>query len=144
MGYLGAGVVRLGDGRTRVQEDGLLCQDTHELVLCFGIRSSFNGWDRHPWVHGLDPEKLIREDMSGWTEDFDTLLEEHVRDYRAFFDRVRLDLGESGREEMDICQRIRELEAGEEDISLYALLFDFGRYLLISSSRPGTDRKSVV
>ena len=138
MGYLGAGVVRLGDGRTRVQEDGLLCQDTHELVLCFGIRSSFNGWDRHPWVHGLDPEKLIREDMSGWTEDFDTLLEEHVRDYRAFFDRVRLDLGESGREEMDICQRIRELEAGEEDISLYALLFDFGRYLLISSSRPGT------
>ncbi|MDE7352157.1 MAG: glycoside hydrolase family 95 protein [Acetatifactor sp.] len=138
MRYLGAGAVRLGDGCLQAQEDGLLCQDTHELVLCFGIRSSFNGWDRHPFLQGLDPEKLIREDMSGWTKDFETLLEEHVRDYRAYFDRVRLDLGESGREEMDIRQRIRGLEAGEEDVSLYPLLFDFGRYLLISSSRPGT------
>lgn len=138
MRYVGAGLVRLGDGEVLAQADGLLCQDTHEVIVCFGIRSSFNGWNRHPHTQGLDPEKLIRQDMSGWAGDFETLLEDHGREYRSYFDRVRLDLGKSGREEMDIRQRLLDLEAGKEDVSLYALLFDYGRYLLISCSRPGT------
>lgn len=138
MRYLGTGKIRLEGGAAQRLEDGILCRDTREVLLYFCVRSSFNGWDRHPFTEGADPEELIRGDLEGSSRRFEDLLEEHIRDYSGYFDSVNLDLGTSGREEMDIRRRIREFEAGEEDISLYALLFDFGRYLLISASRPGT------
>ncbi len=138
MRYLGMGYVRSAEGRTEAAGDGVLCIDTREIVLYFCIRSGFNGFDHHPFTEGADPEELIRKDMEGKERDFQALEEEHVGDYAAFYRRVKLDLGESGREETDLLERFRQFEAGEEDISLYTLLFDFGRYLLISSSRPGT------
>lgn len=138
MRCLGQGVVSAEDGEVLSLADGLLCKDVREVVLYLCIRSSFNGWDKHPFTDGADLEKLVRDDMAGSSRDFDDLLEEHVRDYRTYYDRVSLDLGKSGKEEMDIRQRVESFEAGEEDISLYGLLFDFGRYLLIASSRPGT------
>lgn len=138
MRYLGTGRIRLQGGMAERQEDGILCKDTREVLLYFCVRSGYNGCDRHPFTEGSDPEERIREDLAGSARRFDDLLKEHIRDYTDYFDRVRLDLGTSGREETDIRQRIRAFEAGEEDISLYTLLFDFGRYLLISASRPGT------
>lgn len=136
--YLGVGKIRIKEGRTESGADGILCRDTREVILYFWIRSSFQSFDRHPFTQGLDPEALIREDMAAGKEDFQELQEEHIRDYRSYFDRVRLDLGKSGKEEMDIRQRLLRFKAGDEDASLYTLLFDFGRYLLISCSRPGT------
>ncbi len=138
MRCLGQGAVKVKDGEVLSQAEGLLCKDVRELVLYFCIRSSFNGWDRHPFTDGADFEKLIQEDMAKNNQDFDDLQKEHVRDYKTYYDRVSLDLGKSGKEETDIRKRLEAFEAGEEDISLYALLFDYGRYLLISSSRPGT------
>lgn len=138
MRCLGMGRILPGDGEACGADDGILCRETHEMVLYFCIRSSFRGFDRHPFTDGADPEALVRKDMEGSLRDFEELFEEHVRDYGAYYDRVGLDLGSSGREEMDLRERIGRFEAGEEDISLYVLLFDFGRYLLISSSRPGT------
>lgn len=136
--YLGMGQVLTKDGIREAREDGIFCRDTHEVILYFRIRSSFHGFDTHPFTQGLDPEALIRQDMAAGKMDFEELKAEHIRDYRHYFDRVRLDLGKSGKEETDIRQRLLRFGAGEEDISLYSLLFDFGRYLLISSSRPGT------
>lgn len=138
MRCLGKGKISLKDGRISSLEDGILCEDTHEVILYFCIRSGFNGFDRHPFLDGKDPEALVQQDMAGVGRDFEELLREHTADYGFYFDRVSLDLGESGREEMDIRQRLEEFDAGAEDISLYTLLFDFGRYLLISCSRPGT------
>ena len=138
MRYLGLGSVRVEDGRTEAREDGIFCRDTHELLLYFCIRSGFNGFDRHPFTEGADPEVLAGKDMEGSRRAFEELREEHIRDYASYFGRMSLDLGKSGREEMDLRERLARFEAGEEDVSLYAMLFDFGRYLLISSSRPGT------
>ena len=65
-------------------------------------------------------------------------LDRHVTRYKELFDRVQLTLGEEdnmvSRHETDI--RIRDFNQGK-DVSLPALLFQYGRYLLISSSQPG-------
>ena len=64
------------------------------------------------------------------------LLDEHVRDHRALFSRVRLDLGPGVVLPTD--ERLTRLsKAHEPDHGLEALLFQYGRYLLIASSRPG-------
>lgn len=70
---------------------------------------------------------------------FDDLYARHVGDYSNLFDRVSLDLGGDGAlDAMPVPDRLERLRKGEEDPALMALYFQYGRYLLISSSRPGS------
>ena len=71
---------------------------------------------------------------AAWPVPYDTLRAAHVADYQALFHRVELDLGPDPGLPTD--QRIAASGAGT-DPALAALYFQFGRYLLISSSRPG-------
>lgn len=70
---------------------------------------------------------------------FQTLRESHVRDYRKWFARVSLTLGPDNASEPTLStpERLQAFAAGRPDPGLAALYFNFGRYLLISSSRPG-------
>lgn len=65
------------------------------------------------------------------------LLAAHVADYQRLFRRVSLNLGESSASHLPTNERLEQLRKGSDDPALAALYFQFGRYLLISSSRPG-------
>jgi alpha-L-fucosidase 2 len=67
---------------------------------------------------------------------YETLRAEHVRDHQALFRRVSLDLGTTAAAKLPTDQRIAAFAAGK-DPALVALLFQYGRYLMIGSSRPG-------
>ena len=67
----------------------------------------------------------------------DTVRERHIADYRSFYDRMTLDLGE-GDKSVPTRTRLERVRRGAKDPALTALQFNFGRYLLISCSRPGT------
>jgi len=71
---------------------------------------------------------------------YDELLRRHVDDHRALYRRVSLELGEadSALGHLSLPQRMERLAGGEADPGLYALYFQYGRYLLIASSRPGS------
>lgn len=62
--------------------------------------------------------------------------EEHITDYCSLYDRVELYLGEQS--ELPTDERLEAVKSGGQDNGLYALLFQYGRYLLIASSRPGS------
>ena len=66
-----------------------------------------------------------------------TMLDSSVADYRKYYDRMTLDLGE-GDKTVPTRVRIDRVRKGAKDPALVALMFNFGRYLLISCSRPGT------
>ncbi len=66
------------------------------------------------------------------------LLENHRRRYRALFHRVRIDLGGEDLSHLPTDERLERVKRGEPDLQLCALYFQFARYLLISSSQPGT------
>jgi len=68
---------------------------------------------------------------------FTVLRDRHTADYRRYFDRVTLDLGAPA-PDLATDERLTRVRAGFADPALEALYFQFGRYLLISSSRPGT------
>lgn len=61
----------------------------------------------------------------------------HVADYQTLFNRVRLDLGATDAVNKPTDQRLQEIKNGKHDPQFETIYFQFGRYLLISSSRPG-------
>lgn len=69
---------------------------------------------------------------------FGALKQGHLKDYHGLFKRVDLSLDATEIAPLPTDERLRAYENGKEDPSLEALYFQYGRYLLISSSRPGT------
>ncbi len=70
---------------------------------------------------------------------YSDLLTRHVQDYQNLYKRMDLDLGGHELDSLPTDQRIKLIKEGNEDADLAAKLFQFGRYLLISCSRPGTN-----
>lgn len=141
MWYEGWGKV-VTDGETESQGDHLVVRNAKELTLYYAIRSSFNGFDRHPVLEGVSPVPLLEKDLSSAEKTYPVLRTEHLVEYQTYYDRVRISLGEK-EEERDLCQRLREFQEHPEDVGLSALLFQYGRYLLIASSRPGTQAANL-
>ena len=86
---------------------------------------------------GDDPASLCDTyESKAENRSFQDILTDHVTEYKGFFDRVSLDLGEAGSPSLPTNERLKL--AGEvPDPGMAELYFNFGRYLLISSSRPG-------
>ena len=89
--------------------------------------------DYRPGDYEAVCEKRLKAAMA---RPYSTLRAEHVAEHQRLFRRVALDLGAAP--ELPTDDRLRRVQAGEHDPALVALHFQYGRYLLISSSRPGT------
>ena len=91
---------------------------------------SFRGADPHEAITG----RIAAAKSAGW----DQLIKGQVEDYQGFFDRVKLNLGASTPEQIAMPTDSRRLAAAKvTDPELEALLFQYGRYLMLSCSRPG-------
>jgi alpha-L-fucosidase 2 len=69
---------------------------------------------------------------------YERIRDDHVADFRSLYGRFDVDLGSSGREALPTDERLRAFDRDPDDPALVALYVQYGRYLLISSSRPGT------
>ena len=89
--------------------------------------------------HGEDPHAQVTAQMDAAAKkSFPELITEHIKDYQAMFNRVSADFGKSTAAQTALPTDQRKLEAFKTvDPGLEALLFQYGRYLLISCSRPG-------
>jgi alpha-L-fucosidase 2 len=90
---------------------------------------------------GGEPVEKCRDDLAAVSENsFEAIRAAHIADYQRLFHRVSLNLGSAGTnvEEMPTDERLKRAETGADDPGLMALYFQYGRYLLMSSSRPGS------
>jgi alpha-L-fucosidase 2 len=69
---------------------------------------------------------------------YETLKARHLADHRRYFRRASFELGSDPNTGIPTDQRVRAIKNGGEDVHLLPIYFQFGRYMLISSSRPGT------
>ncbi len=95
---------------------------------------------------GVNPDETTGEWMTNaLAKGYDTLFKEHYEDYAALFGRVTIDINPNapttyefpGVAKLPTDKRLRSYRTGKPDFGLEELYFQFGRYLLISSSRPG-------
>ncbi len=87
---------------------------------------------------GKDPSVVTAEQMEAISKrSFSEIKKDHITDYQYFFNRVSLDLGSGDGNYFTTDARITAMQNGYTDTDLIELYYQFGRYLLISSSRPG-------
>jgi alpha-L-fucosidase 2 len=120
-------------GAATVHEGTLEVAGADEVLLFITAATNARTFAR---LNLADEVAACEEDMArAW----DSLLRAHLEDYRGYYRRASLRLGpRTGKAGSLSCpKRIEALRAGAADPGLFALYFNFGRYLLISSSRPG-------
>lgn len=104
-----------------------------EVVLYISIATNFKNYQD---ISGDEIEKSKSYLNQALTKDFETIKKSHIADYQKYFNRVRLDLGSNELVKKPTNERIRDFSK-QFDPQLASLYFQFGRYLLISSSQPG-------
>lgn len=89
---------------------------------------------------GADPAAIVNDNIARADAlGYRGLLDSHIRDYKNLYDRVKLNLNPSGSApDKETPARLADYRAGTPDPALEELFFNFGRYLLIASSRPGS------
>ncbi|MFB3164967.1 glycoside hydrolase family 95 protein [Neobacillus sp. 179-J 1A1 HS] len=134
-GQLGA---VLEDGALIIDHDGLHVINTTEVTLYFSAATSFNGFNRSPNSEGKDQTEMATRNLeTAIRKPYSKLLENHLSDYKSLFNRVEIDLCADNRhEDLPTDERIQRF--GASDKGLIELLFQYGRYLMIASSRPGS------
>jgi len=120
-------------GSIKASDNSLAVQDADSALLLIDAATSYKKYND---VSG-NPESLVqaRLDVAA-KKSFDELRAAHVAEHQRLFRRVALDLGTSAAATLPTDERIKGFAAGN-DPGLAALYFQFGRYLLISSSRRG-------
>jgi alpha-L-fucosidase 2 len=105
-------------------------------TLLVSIATSFAGFDREPGTQGLDERAIARRQLdAAASRTASDLYGRHVADFRRFFDRLTLDLGADPAPGLTTDARLQRYASGAADPYLEQLYVQFGRYLLISSSR---------
>jgi alpha-L-fucosidase 2 len=120
-------------GRVTFSEDHIVVEKADSALLTLSAATSYISYRDISADPAARCEKVMRSTAG---KDFSTLLSSHLADYRKLFRRVQLDLGTTPSAALPTDQRLKNV-AREPDPQLAALYFQFGRYLLISSSRPG-------
>ena len=128
-----------GDGSAVVEDGVLKLRDCHQAVLYVVNSTSFNGFDKDPVKEGKPYQDLVAANFRRVVgKDYNALLKAHQADFGEFFNRVSLDLGatpDSVKVLPTDVQLKRYTDLQEANPELEALYFQYGRYLLISSSR---------
>jgi alpha-L-fucosidase 2 len=121
-------------GNVIVTDAAITVENADSAMMVLAGHSSFNNFQDV----GGDPTVRCEATMKAVSgKSYETLLETHIRDYQELFNRVKLDLGTTEAANLPTDQRLKNA-AGTSDPALEVIYFQFGRYLLITSSRPGT------
>jgi alpha-L-fucosidase 2 len=121
-------------GELRVEGTDLIIKNADAVTFFIAAATNFIDYKDV----GADPnqriERVLRS-LRGKT--YGEIKQEHVEEHRRLFSRVHIDLGSTPNSNLPTDERLRRFE-GANDPNLAALCFQYGRYMLISSSRPGT------
>ena len=111
------------------KKGGLSVRKADSVVLLLAAATDYRG--------GNPAEACATRIAAARERGYEALHGRHIGDYQALFHRVRLSLGPDPSPGLTTRERIKAVEKGAKDPLLETLYFQFGRYLLISSSRPG-------
>jgi len=129
---------KVEDGRISADGDRLLIHDATACTLILTAATGYRGFDQKPDTPQDEVNALATRQLDTVVkQSHSALRRRHVADYRKLFDRVTLSLGSNTAASQPTGDRLKNF-ATAPDPSLLALYFQYGRYLLISSSRPGS------
>lgn len=128
-----------------ISNDGILTTDSllnisnaSDVILMISAATSYNGFDKFPDKDGKDERAEVQRYITAaLTKSYNQIKANHIQDYSKFFNRLTLSVTSLPVPDLPTDERLKLYKAGSPDPKLEELYFNFGRYLLISSSRPG-------
>ncbi|MEG1586234.1 MAG: glycoside hydrolase family 95 protein [Bacteroidales bacterium] len=127
----------LKDGQVKIEEDKISVQNSSEVILILYAATAYNGKDKSPSREGRNPAELIEKTMAQLGEKpFEAIKKDHVADHGSLFNRVNFELG-SKYSSLPTDERLKQF-GKNNDLSLIPMVFQYGRYMMIAGSRPGS------
>jgi len=128
----------LKDGKITAEGNSLKVTNATEITLFITAATDYNlnmlNFDRSIYPATVCSSILKKASKNS----YQSLLKKHLQEYQPIFNRVSLDLGENNQTKLPTDQRLQNVKAGINDPQLVSLYFQYGRYLLMCSSRyPG-------
>ena len=125
-------------GKVTAEQDKLILHGVTVCTIVLTAGTGYRGYAEKPDMPLEQVNEKAKQQLdTAAAKSYSVLLERHVADHRKIFDRVSLKLGTGTAVSQSTDQRVQNFANGT-DLSLMAMYFQFGRYLLISSSRPGS------
>lgn len=116
-------------GSVKKSDAGLAVEGANAVTILLAAATDYRG---------KDPLQTIETQIAAAaSKSYEELRKAHVVDYQSFFRRVSIDLGATDTSRLPTDERLKAVRGGAADPALLSQYFQFGRYLLISSSRPG-------
>ncbi|HEX8676431.1 MAG TPA: glycoside hydrolase family 95 protein, partial [Segetibacter sp.] len=129
------------DGTVETDTSGIHVSNASEVVLVLSAATSFNGFDKCPDKDGKDEAKLAQQHLDKVAQKpYQLLLNNHLLDYHTYFNRVSFTLKDTADNKnisLPSDKRLIAYSKDGYDPGVETLYFNYARYLLISSSRPG-------
>ncbi|MEP3837678.1 MAG: glycoside hydrolase N-terminal domain-containing protein [Algibacter sp.] len=117
-------------GTTEVKGNKLVINNADEVIVKIVAASNYRG---------QNPVEVTKQTLNNIAEtSYSELLSRHVSDYQFLFNRLSFKISDNTGEDLPTDVRLNKVKKGVTDNYLTQLQYQFGRYLLISSSRPGT------
>lgn len=128
-------------GKVLVEDEHLIVREANAATVYLVAATTFVNYKD---ITGNPTQRNVEVLDSVLAADYEDLKAAHVADHQALFNRVSLDLGSSPAsiKNSTVLQRMERADKSD-DIDLAELLFHYGRYLLIASSRPGTQAANL-
>ncbi len=129
--------VLVSAANTHVEGDDIVVDGAQDVTLYIVDATSFNGYDKDPVKQGKPYKQLADTRLKHISSvDYPKLWYRHVKDYQSIYDRVKLTLGSTSKDERPTDVQLREyVDESRFNPELETLYFQYGRYLLISCSR---------
>ncbi|MDR0743545.1 MAG: glycoside hydrolase family 95 protein, partial [Tannerella sp.] len=126
-------LVRAEGGKVTVEPDKIVVSGATQATLYVSAATNFVNYND---VSGNESKRAADYLKPALTKTYEKAKADHIAYYRNQFNRVKLDLGSSAADREQTHIRVKNFHNGD-DVSLAALMFQYGRYLLISASQPG-------
>jgi len=128
--------IQTTSGALTKTDSSLTLSGATEATIYVSMATSFNGFDKDPATKGLNNIAMAETQLNhakqvGWVN----IKKQHIKDYQSFFKRVELKLADKDLINLPTDERLKKYAKGDADPYLETLYFQYGRYLLISSSR---------
>lgn len=124
------------DGITSTKNNALVVANATAVTLFLDCATSF----RYPAGEAMMRQVVVKNILAAASRPYAELRARHIADHQRIFRRSAITVGaaEDANAAIATDKRLQKIKSGGEDLGLLGIYFQFGRYLLISSSRPGT------
>lgn len=127
------------DGAVATTGSDVTVSNATTVTIYLSEATSYNGFDKSPGLQGKNPAIESKANLAkAVAKSYEELKTVHIKDYQSLFGRVQFQLGESKEEQTKPTDERLKNFALNYDNGLVVLYYQFGRYLMISGSRPGS------